>query len=60
MEKEYLRTAVPQGHIIAESLIIYADPMDLTKMLNIEPGDTAARWGSRYAGAVLSLVREEF
>lgn len=38
MEKEYLRTAVPQGRIIADHLIIYADPMDLTKMLNIEPG----------------------
>jgi hypothetical protein len=38
MEYEYLSTMVPRGLIVARNEIIYADPMDLTKMLDIEPG----------------------
>lgn len=38
MEYEFLTKMLPRGLIIEKHQIIYADPMDLTKMLNIEPG----------------------
>ena len=45
MEKEFLRSLKDQSKTIQESVIeslkcdiVYADPMDLTKMLNISPG----------------------
>jgi hypothetical protein len=38
MEFEFLQTMMPRGLVVADHQIIYADPMDLTKMLNVEPG----------------------
>jgi hypothetical protein len=38
MENEYLSTLEYPETLGAQSQIIYADPMDLTKMLNMEPG----------------------
>lgn len=38
MEKDFLATHMSQGLNVAGHQIIYADPMDLTKMLNINPG----------------------
>lgn len=38
MEYEYVSRAMPLGRIDADHQVIYADPMDLTKMLNIAPG----------------------
>jgi hypothetical protein len=38
MEFEYVEQMAPSGGIEANHSVIYADPMDLTKMLNIPPG----------------------
>jgi hypothetical protein len=38
MEFDYLTRALPAGLVVDDHEVIYADPMDLTKMLNIAPG----------------------
>jgi hypothetical protein len=41
MEKAYLRSLAPDDELLAQFArrpVVYADPMDITKMLDISPG----------------------
>ena len=53
MEKRFLASHAPPA---LNNKIIYADPMDLTKMLDIPPGTQVLQGGARYSAIVLSLI----